>query len=124
MLPRLAKTILIFISEHFLANSLHVKVAVIVMTASSSKTVLSLYKTMLRESGKFVDFNYRSYAIRRIKDGFRNSANETDKAKAEQQIKLAKDNLEMIKRQVTIGQLFGLSTKLSLEIPKTSSATQ
>ena len=73
---------------------------------------------MLRESGKFVDFNYRSYAIRRIKDGFRNNANEIDKTKIDENIKHAEENLKLIQRQTTVGHLFGLQQKIAIEIPK------
>ena len=88
------------------------------MAASNPKTVLSLYKVMLRESGKFVDINYRSYAIRRIKDSFKTNSKLTESAKIEQQIQYAKENLKIIQRQTTVGQLFGLGQQLSVGAPK------
>ena len=72
---------------------------------------------MLRESKNFVDFNYRSYAIRRIKDGFKSNAQITDKVLIENKISLAKLNLQLIQRQVTIGQLFGSKQQLTVEVP-------
>ena len=86
------------------------------MAAATSNKVLSLYKIMLRESGKFVDFNYRSYAIRRIKDGFRDNSKEMDKTKVEENIKHAEENLKLIQRQATIGHLFGLQQKIAIEL--------
>ena len=86
------------------------------MAASNSKVVLSLYKLMVRESFKFVDFNYRNYALRRVKHGFRQCAKETDQVKVDEQIRYAKENLEIIKRQTRIGHLFGLDQKLSVEL--------
>ena len=88
------------------------------MTSSKHKAVLSLYKVMLRESEKFADFNYRSYALRRIKDGFRANSKLTEEALIDAKIQHAKENLSIIKRQSAIGQLFNLNTKLTVEIPK------
>ena len=88
------------------------------MVSLNSKAVLSLYKIMLRESEKFVDYNYRSYAIRRVKDGFRANARLTEESKIRGTISNAKENLEMIKRQTTVGQLFGQNRQLSVELPK------
>lgn len=81
------------------------------MAGATSSKVLSLYKTMLRESEKFVDKNYRSYAIRRVRDGFKQGAKEKEPVKINGNIMYAKDNLEMIKRQSTVGHLFGLVEK-------------
>ena len=78
------------------------------MTLATNSKVLSLYKTMLRASEKFVDKNYRSYAIRRVRDGFKQGAKEKEPARINGCIIYAKDNLEIIKRQSTVGQLFGL----------------
>ena len=64
---------------------------------------------MLRESEKFVDLNYRSYAIRRIKDGFRAQSHVTEQSEIETKIQYAKVNLDIIKRQTTVGHLFGLT---------------
>ena len=88
------------------------------MATSSAKIVLSLYKSMVRESQKFVDFNYRCYAIRRIKDSFKSNAQVTDQVLIDKKIDLAKQNLQLIQRQVTIGQLFGSKQQLSVEVPK------
>ena len=73
---------------------------------------------MLRESKNFVDFNYRSYAIRRIKDSFKSNVQITDQVLIENKISLAKFNLQLIQRQVKIGQLFGSKQQLTVEVPK------
>lgn len=88
------------------------------MASSNSKAVLSLYKVMLRESEKFVDLNYRSYAMRRVKDGFRSNARLVEESKIKETVSNAKENLEIIKRQTTVGQLFGQNRQLSVELPK------
>ena len=85
---------------------------------ANTRTILSLYKEMLRESGKFVNFNYRSYALRRIKDGFRTNSKEVDPAKIENQVRYAQETLKIIKRQTIVGQLFGSNQQLSVEVLK------
>lgn len=46
------------------------------------------------------------YALRRTKDAFRENKCLTDESKIQQCIREAKENLEMIKRQVIVGQLY------------------
>ena len=86
--------------------------------ALSAKAIRSLYKSMLRESEKFADFNYRSYAIRRIRDGFKANLTLTEQLTINNKIDIAKQNLQLIQRQVTLGQLFGSKELLSVEVPK------
>lgn len=45
---------------------------------------------------------YRTYSIRRIKDGFKEHREETDGKKIEDLVTYAKSSLEVIKRQVHI----------------------
>ncbi|XP_073532773.1 LYR motif-containing protein 4 isoform X3 [Phyllobates terribilis] len=68
--------------------------------ASSSRTqVLSLYKVLLRESQKFNSYNYRTYAIRRVRDAFREKKNVDDFHEIQSLMYRAKENLEVIQRQ-------------------------
>lgn len=46
------------------------------------------------------------YALRRTRDAFRENKCLADESKIQQCIKEAKENLEMIKRQVLVGQLY------------------
>uniref|UniRef100_A0A1B0CM77 Complex 1 LYR protein domain-containing protein n=1 Tax=Lutzomyia longipalpis TaxID=7200 RepID=A0A1B0CM77_LUTLO len=57
---------------------------------SSKGKILSLYKLMLRESQKFTSYNYREYARRRIRDGFRDNKAVSDSQTIENQIKYSK----------------------------------
>ncbi|CAH2284248.1 LYR motif-containing 4 isoform X1 [Pelobates cultripes] len=83
--------------------------------ASSSRTqVLALYKTMLRESERFSSYNYRTYAIRRIRDAFREKKNVDDFHEIQTLVHRANENLEVIKRQVIIGQMYS-TEKLIIE---------
>ncbi|XP_072459836.1 LYR motif-containing protein 4 isoform X2 [Notamacropus eugenii] len=70
------------------------------MAASSRAQVLDLYRVMLRESGKFTSYNYRTYAIRRIREAFRENKNVKDSAQIQMLVNKAKRNLEIIRRQL------------------------
>ncbi|XP_074683853.1 LYR motif-containing protein 4 isoform X8 [Strix aluco] len=69
------------------------------MAASSRAQVLRLYRALLRESQRFGSYNYRTYAIRRIRDAFRENKNIKDSEKIEELVNKAKANLEVIHRQ-------------------------
>ncbi|XP_055380153.1 protein bcn92 [Condylostylus longicornis] len=75
---------------------------------------LTLYKTLLREAGKLPAYNIRMYALRKIRDEFKEKANIKDPKLIEKELKKAEDNLEMIKRQVIIGSLYA-ADKLIIE---------
>ncbi|XP_066290481.1 LYR motif-containing protein 4-like [Branchiostoma lanceolatum] len=84
------------------------------MAASTRSVVLSLYKKILRESKTFSSYNFRMYALRRTRDGFRANKDVTDPAKIQELIKQAEESLQVIKRQVVIGQLYS-TEKLVIE---------
>ncbi|XP_054721577.1 LOW QUALITY PROTEIN: LYR motif-containing protein 4-like [Uloborus diversus] len=73
---------------------------------ASRTQILRIYKQLLKESSKFSSFMYRTYSLRRIKDAFREHKEETDNEKIQDLVTYANSNLEIIKRQVVIGQLF------------------
>ncbi|XP_052635585.1 LYR motif-containing protein 4 isoform X2 [Harpia harpyja] len=72
------------------------------MAASSRAQVLRLYRALLRESQRFSGYNYRTYAIRRIRDAFRENKNIKDSEKIEELVNKAKVNLEVIHRQLLL----------------------
>ncbi|RWS02157.1 bcn92-like protein, partial [Dinothrombium tinctorium] len=78
-------------------------------TMAQKVRVLSLYKRLLREAEKFDAYNYRCYALRRIRDAFREHQSIEDFAKIGQLIAEGESSLEMIKRQVIIGHLYKTS---------------
>ncbi|XP_033608463.1 LYR motif-containing protein 4 [Cryptotermes secundus] len=82
--------------------------------ATSNNHVLKLYKTMLRESQKFSSYNYRLYALRRIRDSFRAGKSLADSTKIMEAVQNAEENLEIIKRQVIVGNLYA-AEKLVIE---------
>ncbi|XP_026753771.2 LYR motif-containing protein 4B [Galleria mellonella] len=68
--------------------------------------ILSLYKQLMRESQKFPNYNFRSYALRRVRDAFKEAKNVTDPKLAVKEFNYAKENLDIIKRQVLIGEMY------------------
>ncbi|RWS26444.1 LYR motif-containing protein 4-like protein [Leptotrombidium deliense] len=82
--------------------------------------VVRLYKQLLRESSKFTNYNFRSYAIRRVQDAFREHKGCKDSEKLQQLIEEAKNNLSMLKRQVAISAMYE-TTKLVVEKNNTTS---
>jgi hypothetical protein len=73
--------------------------------ASKSK-ILSLYKTLIKESNKFSSYNFREYAKRRIKYEFEENKAVTQKETVRLLLKQAESKLESLKRQVIVSQLF------------------
>ncbi|XP_061821010.1 LYR motif-containing protein 4 [Nerophis lumbriciformis] len=76
------------------------------MAASSSAQVLSLYRMLLRESSNFNSYNYRTYALRRVRDAFRANRKVDDPKRVETLVLDGWQSLALIKRQVTIGSMF------------------
>ncbi|XP_031439480.1 LYR motif-containing protein 4 [Clupea harengus] len=76
------------------------------MAASGKVQVLSLYRMLLRESEKFSAYNYRTYALRRVKDAFKENKNVEDPQNLQRLLSQAWDSLALIQRQVTIGKMY------------------
>mmetsp|Transcript_11583 Transcript_11583/g.17711 ORF Transcript_11583/g.17711 Transcript_11583/m.17711 type:complete len:82 (+) Transcript_11583:188-433(+) len=66
---------------------------------------ISLFRSLLREAKKVDNYNFRLYAIRRVKLGFQLNrslaGNEADLALREGQ-----ENLDILRRQVVLGSLY------------------
>ncbi|XP_065090996.1 LYR motif-containing protein 4 [Ochlerotatus camptorhynchus] len=75
-------------------------------SAAHKMKVLSLYRQLLRESQKFSSYNFRNYALRRIRDAFRGNKALTDSVKIQSEMEFARKNLDTIKRQALISQMF------------------
>jgi hypothetical protein len=67
---------------------------------------LSLYRKLLREGSKFSAYNYRQYAIRRVKDAFREYQHVNDAATLQQLIAQAEVSLKMLQRQVLVNSMY------------------
>lgn len=60
---------------------------------STRQQVLSLYHQMMREAQHFNAYNYRDYALRRIRDGFKLNSKEADTTKIAEFISRARSDL-------------------------------
>ncbi|KAF9346461.1 LYR motif-containing protein 4 [Mortierella sp. NVP85] len=86
-------------------------------TAAHRSQVLGLYRSLLHHSSKFAAYNFRDYAVRRTRDAFHAAKNESDPEKINALIQKAQSQLEIVKRQSLISQLYG-GEKLVLETPQ------
>ncbi|TDG97548.1 hypothetical protein EPR50_G00227740 [Perca flavescens] len=76
------------------------------MAASTRAQAISLYKMMLTESKKFPSYNYRTYALRRVRDAFRANRKVEDPKTVERLMEEGHQTLALIQRQVTVGKMF------------------
>src|SRR5438552_108093 len=72
----------------------------------SKTTILSLYRNLLRTSSRFSQYGFREYARRRTRDAFREHLVETDPQRIQVLVNKGMDELEMMKRQTVIGQMY------------------
>jgi len=82
------------------------------------QSILFLYHNLLRESKQFDSYMYRKYAFRRIRDAFKDNKGITDEKTIQQLLRDGHKNLQLIKRQVVINNLYK-SEKLVVEDLKT-----
>ncbi|EDV91801.1 protein bcn92 [Drosophila grimshawi] len=85
---------------------------------STRRQAITLYRNLLRESEKLPSYNFRMYAARKIRDTFRANKVLKDFNEIDRQMASAKENLELIRRQVIIGHLY-TTDKLVIEQKKT-----
>lgn len=67
---------------------------------------LSLYRRLLREASKLLNYNFREYAIRRIRDGFIANRSVSDPQELARVVADGKQNLDMLCRQVVISRIY------------------
>ncbi|XP_051241885.1 LYR motif-containing protein 4 [Dicentrarchus labrax] len=70
------------------------------MAASARAQVISLYRSMLSASKKFPSYNYRTYALRRVRDAFRANRNIEDPKTVARLMTEGQQTLALIQRQV------------------------
>lgn len=94
------------------------------MTAprNTSFQVRSLFRSLLRQSSQFSNYNFREYARRRTRDAFREHQNESEDRKIQELIQDGLQNLRMMKRQTVISQFYQMD-KLVVEGQKTGKET-
>lgn len=82
---------------------------------STSRTaVLSLYRNLLRTGNQFSQYGFREYALRRTRDAFRQHKSETDPLRLQELVNKGINELQMMKRQTVIGQMYNMD-KLVVE---------
>ena len=72
----------------------------------SRSEVLALYKLLLRQSCSFPNYMYRNYAVEKVRWSFRENKGEKDLSRISSLIAEARESLELIHRQVIIGELY------------------
>lgn len=70
-----------------------------------STPAVSLFRTLLREAKQMTDYNFRSFAVRRVKAGFKTNRN-LQGEEAAAALKTGEEQLAVMKRQVVIGKMY------------------
>lgn len=68
---------------------------------STRRQVITIYRLLLREAEKIPAYNFRMFAGRKIRDTFRENKSINDFAVIDQKLAEAKQNLELVRRQVS-----------------------
>mmetsp|Transcript_36335 Transcript_36335/g.102378 ORF Transcript_36335/g.102378 Transcript_36335/m.102378 type:complete len:95 (-) Transcript_36335:219-503(-) len=74
--------------------------------AVSRQTVLRLYKDLLRTSLQFHSYNFRNYAVRRVRERFRESAGVTEADTVEKLVRVGEQELKIVRRQALVNELY------------------
>mmetsp|Transcript_18207 Transcript_18207/g.48984 ORF Transcript_18207/g.48984 Transcript_18207/m.48984 type:complete len:94 (-) Transcript_18207:571-852(-) len=74
---------------------------------SSTRTrSLSLYRQLLRAGGGFSNYNFREYALRRVRTGFRENLGVSAEPQVIDLVRQGERQLELVRRQAMISQLY------------------
>eukprot|EP01134_Creolimax_fragrantissima_P005461 CFRG5461T1 len=77
-----------------------------VTSGPSKRAILSLYHQLMRQGSMFSEFNYKSYATRRVRDAFRENQNVTDPKILTTLYNEGLENLAMLERQTAIDSMY------------------
>ncbi|XP_043263927.1 LYR motif-containing protein 4 [Colletes gigas] len=88
--------------------------------ADSRNVILNLYRSLIRESKKWSAYNYRMYALRKIRHEFQENKALQDRERINEQYEKGQEMLEVIKRQVTIGNFYATKPLIIENIKKKS----
>ncbi|CAK97068.1 hypothetical protein CBS63078_7222 [Aspergillus niger] len=92
------------------------------MQRETAFQVRSLFRSLLRQSSQFSNYNFREYARRRTLDAFREHQKESEDRRIQELIQDGLQNLRMMKRQTVISQFYQLD-RLVVEGQKTGKQT-
>jgi LYR motif-containing protein 4 len=86
------------------------------MMSTKTKEILSLYRSLLREARALPIYNFRAYALEKIRYEFRTNISTLGSSEnVTMAIEEAKRQLALIQRQKVIQQFYGTSDKLVIE---------
>ena len=87
------------------------------MSAYNRVGVLSLYRNLLKNASKFVNYNFREHAKRRVIGEFKQNKN-LSTAEAEAKYTWGLGQSEMVRRQAIVSQLFPQETSVATQVKK------
>ncbi|KAI2786667.1 hypothetical protein POX_g09055 [Penicillium oxalicum] len=96
--------------------------SVATMQRETAFQVRSLFRSLLRQSSQFSNYNFRDYARRKTRDSFREHKGETEERRIQELIQDGLQNLRLLKRQTIISQFYQMD-KLVVEGQKTGKET-
>lgn len=70
------------------------------------KEAVRLYRDLLRHSVRLSSYNFRQYAVRRIRDAYLSNRGLTDQAQIDRELSYGHEQLNLLKRQATISQMY------------------
>ena len=82
----------------------------------SQAASVALYRDLLRASKGFTNYNFREYALRRVRETMRENASITDAAAASRAYAEGRVQLDMLRRQAAVSALFP-QEKHAMEMP-------
>lgn len=83
---------------------------------ASTNSIRSLYRSLLRQSNQFANYNFREYARRRTRDAFREHQKETDSRRVQELVQKGLKELQVMK----VGR-YSLQTPCLADVVSTSS---
>ncbi|KAF7717296.1 Complex 1 LYR family protein [Penicillium ucsense] len=92
------------------------------MQRETAFQVRSLFRSLMRQSSQFSNYNFREYARRKTRDSFREHKAETEERRIQELIQDGLQNLRLLKRQTVISQFYQMD-KLVVEGQKTGEQT-
>mmetsp|Transcript_6599 Transcript_6599/g.25470 ORF Transcript_6599/g.25470 Transcript_6599/m.25470 type:complete len:81 (+) Transcript_6599:154-396(+) len=76
-----------------------------------SPAAISLYRQLLRQAGRFTQYNFRSYAMRKVVSEFR-KGKDLQGEEAQKALAFAQEQLGVMTRQATISQMYPASSSV------------
>ena len=76
------------------------------MSAITKPAMIALYRNLMKNAIKFTDYNFKAYAVRRIRTGFKENSNLNDKNLINEKYTWGLSQLASLKRQVIVSSLY------------------